>query len=257
MTCANSFLLRRSGLLALLLMIPCCGRAADPAAREMELTYLRTVMPAELLEFAHVEVPAIENVTIVGEGAEQHLGLHVFPGQKKLNGGIRAEISVDHPSKQGDTVRYEWRFMVPKSFTSDAPKNRWWIIGQWHDQPDRSRGESWDGFESKSPPVLLGIGELQGRLGIGIAYGPDQSQKHGPLFIEPGKWHHIAVEIHWSQKADGKATFFLDDMTKPAATATGPNMQNDFQHYLKLGMYRHPDIATDNWIYIDDLKITK
>lgn len=257
MTRAFPSSLRRLGLAASLLMSPCCGRAADPGAREMELTYLRPVVPAELLEFAHVEVPAIENISILGEGADQHLGLHVFPGQKKLHGGIRAEISIDPPSKQGDTVRYAWRFMVPKGFVSDAPQNRWWIIGQWHDQPDRSRGESWEGFASKSPPVLLGLGELQGRLGIGIAYGPDQSQKLGPLFIEPGQWHQIAVEIHWSQKADGKATFYLDDMTKPAATATGPNMHNDFQHFLKLGMYRHPDIATDNWIYLDDLKITR
>jgi hypothetical protein len=244
-------------ILATLLLLTSCGRSADPAAREKELSYLRAVVPEDLLEFAHVEVPAIENIAIMGEGAAQHLGLHVFPGQKKLNGGIRAEVSVDYPCKQGDTVLYAWRFMVPKGFVSDAPKNRWWIIGQWHDQPDRARGESWDGFASKSPPVLLALGELQGKLGIGIAYGPDQSQKHGPIFIEPGKWHSIAVEIHWSQKADGKATFFLDDMTKPVATATGPNMHNDFQHFLKLGMYRHPEIETDNWIYVDDLKITK
>lgn len=244
-------------ILFIVLLLPCCGRGADPAAREKELTFLRCIMPDDLLKFSHVEVPAVENIAIVGEGAAQHIGLHVFPGQKKLNGGIRAEVSVDYPCKQGDTVRYAWRFMVPKGFASDAPKNRWWIIGQWHDQPDRERGESWDGFASKSPPVLLGLGELQGKLGIGIAYGPDQSQKHGPIFIEPGKWHSIAIEIRWSQKTDGKTTFFLDDMTQPAATATGPNMHNDFQHFLKIGMYRHPEIATDNWIYVDDLKITK
>ena len=242
---------------ALLLLSPCCGRSADPAAREKELAYLRAVAPDDLLEFAHVEVPAIDNIALVGEGPTQHLGLHVLPGQKKLHGGIRAEISVDYPHKQGDTLRYEWRFMVPKGFVSDAPKNRWWIIGQWHDQPDSSRGETWEIFTSKSPPVLLGLGELQGKLGIGIAYGPDQSQKHGPLFIEAGRWHRLAVEIRWSQKADGKATFYLDDMSTPVATAIGPNMHNDFQHFLKLGMYRHPDIDTDNWIYVDDLKITK
>lgn len=36
-----------------------------------------------------------------------------------------------------------------------------------------------------------------------------------------------------------------------------PNLHNAYQHYLKLGMYRHPDIKTDNWIYLDDLTITK
>jgi len=33
-------------------------------------------------------------------------------------------------------------------------------------------------------------------------------------------------------------------------------MHNNFQHFLKLGMDRHPEIATDNWIYLDDLTIT-
>ncbi len=243
--------------LALLLLLTACGRSSDPDAREKELGYLRTVMPEDLLPYAQVEVPALENIAIQGEGTNKHLGLHVFPGQKKLHGGIRAEVSVDYPFHQGDTVKYAWRFMVPKDFVSDAPKNRWWIIGQWHDQPDESRGETWDEFVSRSPPVLISIGELEGKLGVGIAYGQDQSQKHGPIFIEPGKWHTITAIIRWSLKEDGKATFYLDDMTQPVAVAEGPNMHNDYPHYLKLGMYRHPEIQTDNWIYIDDLSITK
>jgi hypothetical protein len=243
-------------ILVAVVSFPSCGGGADPQAREKELSYLRSIMPDTLLDYAHVEVPALENITLLGEGASQHLGLHLFPGQKKLNGGIRAEVSVDYPHQQGDTVRYSWKFMVPKDFTSDAPQNRWCLIGQWHDQPDKERGESWDGFPSRSPPVLLGLGEIDGRLAIGFEYGPTQDQKLGPIFIERGKWHSLAMVIKWSQKADGKATLFLDDMAKLAATAEGPNMHNDYQHYLKLGMYRHPEIETDNWIYLDDLNIT-
>ncbi len=238
------------------LLLQSCSQVSGPDGRERELSYLRCIMPENLLEFAHVEVSAIENIAIQGEGADQYLGLHLFAGQKKINKGLRAEISVDYPHQSGDTVRYAWRFMVPKGFQSDAPQNRWWIIGQWHDQPNRDRGESWDGFPSNSPPVLLSIGELDGRLGIGMAYGPDQSQKRGPFFIEPGRWHSIAVEIRWAQSADGRAVLFLDDMNQPTAEFDGPNMHNDFRHFLKLGMYRHPEIATDNWIYLDDLTIT-
>jgi hypothetical protein len=75
--------------------------------------------------------------------------------------------------------------------------------------------------------------------------------------VERGKWHSITVVIHWSRGSAGKASVFLDDLTKPAGLAEGPNMHNDFQHYLKLGMYRHPDINTDNWIYIDGVQISK
>lgn len=239
------------------LFVSSCSKTADPKARETERSYLRCVMPESLLEFAHVEVPAIENIAILGEGVEQHLGLRLLPGQKKLNGGIRAEVSVNYPYQPGDTVRYAWRFMVPKGFQSDAPKNRWWIIGQWHDQPNKNRGETWEGFPSRSPPVLLGLGELENKLVTGVLYGPCQSQKSAPVLIVPGQWHSVALEIHWSQKADGKATFFFDDMVRPATVLNGPNMHNDYPHYLKLGMYRHPEITTDNWIYLDDLTITK
>lgn len=114
----------------------------------------------------------------------------------------------------------------------------------------------WDGFPWRIPPALLGIGELNDRLAISMAYGPDQSQKRGPLFIEPCKWHSFAGEIRWSRNADGRDKLFLDDMTEPAGVLDRPNMHNDFQHFLKLGIYRHPEIATDNWIYLDDLTIT-
>ncbi|WP_422923791.1 hypothetical protein [Singulisphaera sp. PoT] len=30
-------------------------------------------------------------------------------------------------------------------------------------------------------------------------------------------------------------------------------MNSGYQHYWKLGQYRHPDIATNNWIYVDAL----
>jgi hypothetical protein len=243
-------------LLLTLLFATSCGKAADPKDREKELSYLRCIMPENLLEFSHVEVSALENITILGEGKDQHIGLHMFPGQKKKNGGVRAEISIDYPFKAGDTLRYAWRFMVPEGFQSDAPQNRWWLIGQWHDQPNKDRGESWEGFPSNSPPVLLGLGELKGRLGTVLSYNLKQSQRSEPVFITPGKWHSIAMEIHWSQQADGKATFFFDDLAKPAAVLDGPNMHNDYQHYLKLGMYRHPDIATANSIFIDDISIS-
>ncbi len=241
-------------LIALALAGVGCGKRGS---REQELAYLRTILPDPLLEYAHVDVPSKDNVAIIGEGPDAHLALGILPGQPKHRGGIRAEVSVDFPHHEGDTVRYEWRFMVPTNFVSDAPKNRWWVIGQWHDQPDRSKNESWDGFPSRSPPVLIGLGETNGSLAIGFAYGPQQSTNLGPLPIKRGEWNRIAMVIHWSQGPSGSAQLFLDDMAKPALIAKGPNMHNGFQHYLKFGMYRHPEIATQNWIHFDDVKIEK
>jgi hypothetical protein len=242
-------------LIALLLFAALCGPAkAD--SRQDELVYLRTILPDTLLQYAHLEVGSSNAVAVLGKGANTYLGLHIISGQNKVNNGIRAEVSLDYPYQQGQTVRYSWQFMLPSDFASDAPTNRWWLIGQWHDQPDKAKGETWNGFPSRSPPVAIGLAELDGHLVIGLSYGPTKPRNLGSLTVERGKWHSITVVIRWSRSSDGKASVYLDDLTKPALTADGPNMHNDVQHYLKLGMYRHPAINTDNWIYIDDVRIS-
>jgi hypothetical protein len=238
------------------------GNPARAGARDEELAILRTILPESLLGVAKLELASRESFRIQEESGASHLGLRVFPGQPKVNGGIRAEVSIDYPFVPGDTVRYSWRFQVPQDFVSDAPANRWWVIGQWHDQPDASKGETWDGFKSSSPPVLLGLGELEGKLGMVLTYGPtndpaQKTQTAGPLFLERGRWHQIAVVIRWSRGADGKADVYLDDAPKPSVSLQGPNMNNSFQHFWKAGMYRHPGISTNNWIYLDDLNAAK
>lgn len=242
-------------LAALLLLIASCASAkADP--RQDELVYLRSILPDSLLQYAHLELASSNSIAVLGEGTNTYLGLHVIPGQNKVNNGIRAEVSVNYPYEQGQTVRYSWRFMIATNFVADAPTNRWWLIGQWHDQPDKAKGETWAGFPSRSPPVALALAEKNGKLTIGLTYGPTKPHNLGPLTIERGKWYSIAVVIRWSRGTDGTASVYLDDLTKPALSAAGPNMHNDISHYLKLGMYRHPAINTDNWIYIDDVQIS-
>ncbi len=59
-----------------------------------------------------------------------------------------------------------------------------------------------------------------------------------------------------SPQEDGKATFYFDDLGKPLATITGANRHNGYRHFLKLGMYRHPEISPDNSIHLDSVAIT-
>ncbi len=234
-----------------------CRHDAEPPSREKELQFLQVLVPEPLLPHARLEVPGLENIQQGQEGTEHHLNLHLFPGQAKLNKGIRAEVTLDLPHREGETLRYEWRFRLPPDFQSDAPQNRWWIIGQWHDQPDPTKGETWEGFPSRSPPLLIGLGEIGGRMALGIEYGPTQAQKHGPLYIDRGVWHHIAFIIHWSQNDDGSAQVFLDDMQQPVVTFRGRNMHNGYQHFLKLGMYRHPGIEKASCIQLSRLNIIR
>jgi hypothetical protein len=75
--------------------------------------------------------------------------------------------------------------------------------------------------------------------------------------VTRGRWHSIEVVIKWSQGSDGRVAVWVDGSKERIVRATGPNMHNGYHHYLKLGMYRHPEIATENRLGIRDVSIEK
>ena len=238
-----------------LALLPAATTAQD--LRPLELTYLRAAVATELFPFAGIEIPAIENIRQGADALGSRLELRTYFGQPLKNGGVRAEVSVDYPYKEGDTVRYSWRMLLPNDFPSDSPQNRWWLMAQWHDQPNRTRGETWNSYPGHSPSVGLGYGQLNGKDQLSLLYGAPNPGPAGLIPISRGAWHSITVEITWSRGPNGRAKVFVDGAATPVREASGPNMYNDFQHYMKLGMYRHPDIRGDAWIYIGDVRIQR
>lgn len=222
-------------------------------SRADEERYLAAVMDASLVRYAGIDVPMIDNISIVTEGSRSALCLRLIPGQPLKNNGIRAEIAVDYPFAAGATVNYQWCFKIGADFRSDAPKNRWWVMGQWHDQPDAARGETWNGFPANSPPILLGYGFTNGTHALGLSYGSPNSTAIGYFPVIPDTWMTIRAVIHWALDASGSIVITTNGAT--ALTANGRNMHNAYQHYLKLGQYRQRDIQSDNRVYIDDLVI--
>ncbi len=223
--------------------------------RDLELSYLRAAVPVDLLPYATIEIPAIENIRLGSDARGSRLELRTYFQQPLKNGGVRAELSVDYPYREGDTVRYSWRMMLPSNFPSDAPSNRWWLVAQWHDQPDRTRGETWAGYPGHSPSVGLGYGQIAGQDQLSLQYGAPNPSAAGLIPISRGVWQSIRVEITWSRGPSGRVKVFLNDGSVPVREANGPNMYNSFQHYMKVGMYRHPDIPGDAWIYIADVGV--
>ncbi len=219
--------------------------------------YLSVVLPPELIRYAGIEVPSPENIHIRSDSTGRYLEFRLVPGQAKKNNGIRAEISVDFPYKVGDIVQYKWQMRLPEDFQGDEPKNRWWVMGQWHDQPDRTKGETWQGFPAHSPPVSLNYGRKDGKDFLSLLVGSPRMKSVGLLPITRGAWHSIDLIIKWSQGSDGKVAVFFDGSKAPTVSGTGPNMHNGFHHYLKLGMYRHPEIATENRLDIRGVSIEK
>jgi hypothetical protein len=228
------------------------GQEQPPSAAEVRAMLSRAVA-ADLLPFSGFEVAGRDNVRPCADGEGLSLGL--APGQRRVNGGLRAEVVVDAPWVEGDTVLYSWRFRLPAGVAADVPLQRWWIIGQWHVQPDPRQGESWDGRHGLSPPVCLGFGQVDGRDALVLNYGVEPRPVLPPIWFQREVWQTIEAEITWSRGAAGRALIRLAG--RQVAAAHGPNMQNGYRHYFKFGQYRHPGIAGESWIDLAGLTIRR
>lgn len=234
---------------------------SEEGRRELETQYLKAALSFDLIPYANIEVSAIKNILIGKEQEAEYLALSLFPNQAKKNSGIRSEISIDYPFQEGDVVEYSWQFRIPENFPSDAPKNRWWVFAQCHDQPDKNKGETWDSYTPHSPPIIFGYGNLNGKDKISFTSGLDGSEKgiepRGTITLTKNIWHSIRFVVKWSQKESGEVNVYYDNSTTPTFFSKGPNMLNAFQHYFKLGQYRNAEINTENTVHIKNVSIKK
>ncbi len=235
--------------------------STEEGLRALELSYLRTAVDESIIQYSVIEIAGIENISTSTDEGKAYLALHLHPGQSKKNNGIRSEVSIDFPYKEGDTVEYSWQFRIPENFISDAPQNRWWVFADWHDQPDKNKGETWDTYVAHSAPIIFGYGYLNGKDQLSLSTGIDGSEKgivpRGLIPITKNIWHSVRLVVRWSQKEDGSVKVYFDGATSPTLSATGPNMLNGYQHYMKVGMYRNPDIMTENTINLRNIAISK
>jgi hypothetical protein len=229
-----------------------CNPVAPPTPTVSEETYLRAVMAEDLFPYANIDAPTIDNIALPADGGME---VRLFPGQPLLHNGIRTQIGLDFPFQEGDTVRYEWQLRFPVDFQPD-PENRWWIITEWHDQPDTSKGESWETHPVRSAIIMFTLAELEGQPILGVHYGSGQPLI-GTIPITPAEWMAFSAVIHWSQGADGSMQVYLGDETEPLYTATGTNMYNAVQHYFLVGLYRHREIDVESRLQVRGIRISK
>lgn len=204
-----------------------------------------------LARFLTIEAANCAAMSVHGDAVEFRLPVQAIP----VAGGVRTEVALDYPFVEGDTVRYGWDLRIPAGFRGDAPRNRWWSVAQWHDQPDRRIGETWATFPGRSPPLSVYLEERADGIGIGLR--TNDAGARSWTRVPPDTWLRIAVTIHWSRSGAGAAVLEVAGRPEFSVSVTGPNMYNSYQHYLKLGQYRHPDIATGNSIYIRNVNLTK
>ena len=184
---------------------------------------------------------------------------------ERVSNGNRAEIFHDNGDGAGREVWVGWSFLIPNDFVDVEWKPKFWqCIGQWHDQPDKSRGESWADFPAHSPSIAVYYTSKNGAPAIEIwsgIYAKNETQKivaRAP--IVKGQWQDMMFHIRWSQESDGFVEPFLNGapLIAPDANehrAYGANMWNGASHYLKIGLYRDSEITATNSVYFDEVRI--
>lgn len=172
----------------------------------------------------------------------------------------RAEITRYNEDQEGSEGWYGWSFLIPVEYADVRVEERkFQIIGQWHDQPDRERGETWDNFPANPPPIAINYAIPDGVPTIGLNYGLGEKRRLvGQAEIGKGRWHDLLFRIRWSRGEDGFVQAWVDERPLTGGGPVyGPNMYSRMPNFLKLGLYRQSGINTTNVVYFDEVHIAR
>lgn len=185
----------------------------------------------------------------------------VRPGERVSNGN-RAEILHDNGDRPGSQAWYAWSFLVPRDFVDTEWRPRLWqCVGQWHDQPDPQRGETWETLPGHSPAIALYYTSKHGVPALELWYGAKMQQDIVAVApIRKGEWLDVVFHIGWSHSAMGFVEAWLNGQPlispkRAQHRAFGANMWNAYPHFLKVGLYRNSEITTTNSVYFDEVRV--
>ena len=204
-----------------------------------------------LLSVLSFEIPTCSNIHL-GNG---NVGFVLNEQNVKLNNGIRSELSIDYPFAEGDTIEYRWSIMFPAKDAPGGDASQWWLIAQWHDQPDPRLSETWATFKAQSPPVALYAETRSGLVGMGLQ--GMQGKKISWTPVPTNVWLNLRAVIHWSTTSNGTVSLSVDDHPEFDSQADGRNMLNNYQHYFKAGQYRTPTVNKYSVIYLKNVRFRK
>ncbi len=206
----------------------------------------------------------VASPTRLGSGA---IRLTVFPGDtaSKRN---RAEINLFHNDLPGTELWYGWSFMVPEDYAERPDNQLFQIMGQFHDAPDTSKGETWENYPGNAPMVSMNYGTDNGQSGIQLNYGVNRTidgvvysrKPVSSALIEKGRWVDLIFHIKWAEDTTGFVAVWKDGLPITPFNGTdykyyGPNMYNAVPAFLKLGLYRNWGFDTVNSVLYDEVRI--
>ena len=256
--------------LCLVLVVPLAApfaASAQGAEKPPIAAFTGDFESGDLSQWAGREAARADSIGVVADPvrAGRYAARFTVRAGERVSNGNRAEIFHDPGDKAGREVWYRWSFLMPHDFADTQWKpGVWQCIGQWHDQPDKSLGETWANFPGRSPSIAVYYTSKKGVSAIEVwsgTYAKGEAQKIvATAPINKGQWQDVTFHIRWSQGDDGFVEPFLNG--KPLINpdgddhrATGPNMWNAASHYLKIGLYRSTQIKTTNSVYFDEVRI--
>lgn len=265
--------MRASLTLAIVLLAALCANPAEPPAVTPPTTEPPAVETRKVAAFVGdfergdfsnwdareaARADSVQIVTDVVRRGRYAAKFTVRPGERVSNGN-RAEILHDNGDRPGSQA---WSFLVPRDFVDTEWRPRLWqCVGQWHDQPDPQRGETWATFPGHSPAIALYYTSKHGVPALELWYGAKMQQDIVAVApIRKGEWLDVVFHIGWSSGATGFVEAWLNGQPlitpqRPQHRVFGPNMWNAYPHFLKVGLYRTSEITTTNSVYFDEVRV--
>jgi len=202
-----------------------------------------------MLSYISLEVPSCSNIRVLSNEVSFILDAQ----NQKIHGGVRSEVAIDYPFNEGDTVEYRWSLLLPSANPPGADAGAWWLLAQWHDQPDRRKGETWLNFKSQPPPFAVVVEKRDGVVGIGMNGLSGRIVSWVPVTLD--QWLDFTATVRWSTGIDGSVVVRIEGHPEIKFEMLGRNMHNGFQHYFKFGQYRAPWVNSVAAVRFREVKI--
>ena len=196
-----------------------------------------------------------------GDVAVQHDAKY---GKSRVELSLKLPYADEYPM-DGRPVFYGWSVYFPTDFyfNSSVEHDGFNIVGQWFHRPEANQSwEEWErnhGGKKGSPSVSIRYEELaDGTTGLGVLTRPNvnsQSTLIGERAIQLGEWNDIIFEVKWSMGNDGYIQAWLNGGSFTDGKYTARNMYTSTPKNLKLGLYRGPNVLSENTIYYDEIRI--
>jgi len=156
-------------------------------------------------------------------------------------GGKRSEVMPQGPGTEpqdGDEQYVRYTAILDEHFPTDT--GSWQLILQWHHNSPTG-----------SPPLALEVRNGQ----LMRASGRDELRAIGP--VSPGDRIDLTMHVKFSQDTDGSSVTVWRDGRPTGVTDWSPSggTMSTEGAYLKMGLYRDPNIGQGGSLLVTDLKI--